>query len=308
LICSHLINTDTSIGLTNAQLLCQDQFAFATTVNHPAVWLQLGENCVQLSALYAINHASDEATIFINQLEQQESELRSLVFSICHTQCLVYRTIGYALAQDKAKAQQSLEQLRLRADKRNSPQIAGSFCHAVKHAIGFIASEDERLAQKLLRQVQDIVHKYQHHDLFFAVQWRLWVANPELLNFDQVLSLIATISAQEGLNHEIYQLLKCIRHPQHFQQLFKILQAQNKQMVFVTGLIQVGLYRLEQPVDGYQNWFEQLLPLLQTEDYRLDHCHRILHALGQYLKHGRDLNQLLVLPRLERELIFVYLA
>jgi hypothetical protein len=292
----------------NALIMARDLFEFALEIDCDFAWKHLGHLSVGLTALFAINECIEHTQPFINHLEKLEARLHSLAFSIDLSHCLVNKAKGFALTGDKLKTQQALEQLRIRAEKRNSPEISGAFSHAVKATMSFIATNDERLAVKVFKQVEDICGKYQHTGLAFACANRLWAVLPDALPFDTLIDSISQIKTLDCFNHEVYRILQVLSQRPFEIQITGYASFWQKMVsldcpdVFASGLIQVSLKIARQTPLQYDQWLSGCLSLLNN-DTCLSHCGKILLAVQRYLQAGNDDHQLLVLPLEERSLV-----
>ena len=196
----------------HALQLSAQLFEFVSQLNLNELWKHLGSSWVNTSALMASCKLSQALGEYILQLEQQESKLRSLSYSITNAHCLVYKAYGFTLEDNKPSTQQTLEQLRIRSDKRNSPQLAGAYCHSIKLTISYIANQDFQLAERLVKQMLELSHKYPVTDLYFASLWRLWAFKPQSSRFEQLIKLIDKVQYSLSFNHQLNLWLTTVEH------------------------------------------------------------------------------------------------
>ncbi|MCJ8270772.1 MAG: winged helix-turn-helix domain-containing protein, partial [Psychrosphaera sp.] len=309
LACHNLINDNNNHALG----WCHDLYDFAQTAACTTLWKHIAQLTVNLTAMFAVAGRVIDTQPMLSQLEKLETGLHNLPFSIALSHCLIAKAKGYTLINDKAKTQQTLEQMRMRADKRNNPQIAGAYAHAVKATLTYVAAHDKRLALKLFKHVEDISNKYHHTELLFSCARALWTALPEALTFARIVQLTAQVNTLSTFNHEICLLLRELaQKPAHEQAanhdlLWQKMVTLGCESVFAAGWVQVGLYLATQAPQNYHSWFNGCLPLMDRET-SLQHSRNVLMAVQAYLDHEQDPHQLLVLPQEERVLVLAALG
>lgn len=291
-----------------AEKLLHLLFDFTELTGNPTLLKALCKHFIAISAWFASLKCAERTLPWLNQLERQEPKLSSQAFSIYLSHCLVNKAKGYALADERGKNQQALEQLRIRADKRNSLEIAGAFCHGVKESMSFIAEQDEKLAAKLLRQVQDMSNKYHLEDLAFACAARVWAHCPEVMPLEQLLKKISQLQQLDGFNYEVYFMLHTLamqpleRQIGGYVQIWHTLNELNRQSTFASGLNQVSMTLAKAAPKRYELWLHGCQSLLDNEA-SLQHTKRLLLAVQQYLLNDCDIHQFLVLPKEIRTLV-----
>lgn len=294
--------------IERAQLLGNELFNFVTRINSTKLWKQLAEHSIAITAWFASLASSERTLPWLNQLERQEPKLSSQQFSISLSHCLVNKAKGYALAHERGKCQQALEQLRLRAEKRNCLEIAGTFCHAVKETMSFMALEDEKHATKLLRQVQDMSNKYRLDDLAFACASRLWSHCPEAMPLQQLVEMLEQVQTSDGFGYEIFYLLYTLAmQPLDVQiggyvAIWHRLAELKHTCIYAAGLKQVSVKLAKNAPKRFDLWLYGCQSLLDNEA-SLAQSKRLLLAVQQYLHNNQDIHQLLVLPKEERALV-----
>ncbi len=309
LACHNLIKDNHN----HALIWCEDLYDFAQIISSATLWKHTAQLTINLTAMFAVAGRVVDTGQMLNQLEKLETGLHNLPFSIALSHCLIAKAKGYALIEDKAKTQQTLEQLRMRADKRNNPQIAGAYGHAVKATLTYVAAQDKKLALKLFKHVEDISNKYHHTELLFSCARALWTSLPEVLTFARIVELTVQVNTLNTFNREICLLLRELaQRPEHEQAvnhdlLWQKMVVLGCEPVFAAGWVQVGLYLATETPPRFHSWLNGCLPLLNGET-SLHHSRNVLFAVQAYLNHEQDPHQLLVLPQEERVLVLAALA
>lgn len=291
-----------------AILLTEDIFAFAQKAADAKLWKQLCQLNIGITALFAYSEHIEHTLPWFDLLEKQEPKLSSQAFSIALSQCLVSKAKGYAIANNPGKTQQCLEQLRIRAEKRNNLEIAGAFCHGIKETISLFATSDTKLAEKYLRQVQDKAYKYHLEDLVFACACRLWARTADTMPLDGVIKKMDQVREMEGFSYEIYLMLyELAMQPVNIQvtgylALWQALEQSKQQGIFAAALNQVSVNLAKNAPKRFDIWLDGCLTLLDGQP-SLKQSRRLLFAMQQYLQQGFDESQLLALPKEERKLV-----
>lgn len=313
-----ILNSLTSHALAAQQLDITEQllcllFTFCEKTDDPAIWKRLAKHAIGFSAWFAHLSAAERFLPWLEKLERQEPKLASQAFSLSISHCLVNKAKGYSLAGEISKTQQALEQLRIRAEKRNNIHIAGAFCHAVKETMDAIAKEDEPRAAKLYRQVQDMSFKYPLDDLAFACAIRLWANCPAQMPLNRILKALPDVIKSDGFNYEVYLMLYTLamRPLQDqiagYDTIWQTLKPLEQYNAFASGLNRVSVSLVKHAPKRFELWLYGCETLLNQEP-TLSYSKRLLGAMQQYLQSGQDDNCFLQLPQQERQLILTALA